>query len=287
MRRKKSSIPSLVAARVRPVRRSPQAGRDGEPGPNHWLHRGIERPDADAPRGVRNDAVVVREAAKQVGDALDAASEAMNKIHALIIGLVHEVRPADCANRRPPHEIAALQPRIDAGLGAIREMVDSTRYGGRCLLEGAWSTTLSGVDSGEPRSIHIRSLDPGRLGDVRVGFLASIGSGGAHELRRATLGTVQSVIEHAAAQVSRWRDEIRSYCDEVVTPLLEVLDVAAENADAAANAVRDPDLAVKTSQLSRVDVFMSTSAPQSRPICRTPFRLVPWSRSRGLDHSVQ
>jgi flagellin-like hook-associated protein FlgL len=165
--------------------------------------------------------------------------------------------------------MTGVQAVINAAVQAVEDVVNTATFEGRFLLKGQWSITLVDPESGEKRSLSLRSMGTGRLGGSSPGSLSSIGSGGMHALRRAQPSAVHAIIAKAAAQVSRQREELLSFSRRMIGPLSDALEIAAENADASENAVHDVDFASRTSHLTPVDALLSAAGKISRqPITR-------------------
>lgn len=92
-------------------------------------------------------------------------------------------------------------------------------------------------------------------GAVTFGFLASLTSGGANDLRRDPANAL-AVADAAIDQVTSVRAFLGSFVNDNVEPAVRELSVHIENLTASESAIRDLDLAAETAELSKKQVLM-------------------------------
>ena len=126
---------------------------------------------------------------------------------------------------------------------------------------GAQFSLGSKVNENGKANIGIKSVSTSSLGNGVVGFLNSIGSGGANSLSSTDLSGAQKIIDSAAKQVSQLRGRLGAFQRFTIGSTVNSLGVAFENASAAESAIRDTDFASETASLTRSQI-LSQSATQ-------------------------
>ncbi len=137
---------------------------------------------------------------------------------------------------------------------------------------GATFALGSKVTEGDKASVGIASVSTGSLGDGTLGYLSSLGSGGANSLTGSNLTTSQQILDKAIKQVSQLRGRLGAFQKFTIGSTVNALGVAYENASAADSAIRDTNFAEETSKLTRAQILsqaaqtvlsQANSAPQS------------------------
>jgi hypothetical protein len=266
---RKSKMPFLIAASLRPTRRPPATAEAGA-----VLRLASDRDEDGTP--AFPDATTVSlavppaalaaalEDGQQALRACRAAEEAICRIQSVLNKLEGLTRLGGRANRRSPKQVARVQSGIDAAVDEVERIVAGTECAGRRILDGTWSVLLTEPTSGRRSLVRIGSFSAEGLGTARVGFLSAIRSGGAGSVHRAGLRSVRAIICSAGESVSRYGEELRSLLTGVIAPLTDAAAVAVENADAARRVAGDADFTVQTGRLKQVDVLASTSQRGSR-----------------------
>ncbi len=252
--RKKSHIPALLAANIRPVRRPPGRTAPGSPP--------VRLASADEPPPNKLPAVSAERSPQFEDDdlarlvtGLRLAGRAVGLIHRLLLDLEKLLEPEHPQRRRSPREIAALQDALDAILDRIDRAANEARCEGRLLLDGNWCVPLPGPRHADRPSLRIQCLKTDRLGRAGLGMLSAARSGGPADLRRGRLGLVRSITAAAIELVAGQRDEIAAF-SSLLAELPPAPAVAAENHAAAAAAHDDADFAAATSRLNRLDALL-------------------------------
>jgi flagellin len=139
--------------------------------------------------------------------------------------------------------------------------------GGGATFELGSKVTESGK-----ASLGIQSVSTGNLGDSSLGYLSSLGSGGANSLSSGSLDNAQSILNKAIQQVSTLRGKIGAFQKFTVGSTTNSLNVALENVTSAESNITDTDFASETSEMTRDQILSSAaqtvlsqanSAPQS------------------------
>ncbi len=271
MSRRKSNIPTLLAARVRPTRRAPLGSAGIRPGAALRLCPGNESCTAQPLSNPQPRIAAARKNARRAADALSLATSTLDDLHARLLRLKDLMRPQRAVRRRSPRQISTLQTQIDAALAPLGEIIAAASFEGRPLLNGRWSITLYEVNSPRRQTLRLPSVNVDRLGSARVGFLSSTRTGGANCPQHSAVTRTYAIVRSAAFQVAQHRDTLAALSVNLVEPLLNAWNVATESADAAQNLIHDPDFAVQTSQLTQIDALLSMSQNLVRPPQHGPF----------------
>jgi flagellin len=125
---------------------------------------------------------------------------------------------------------------------------------------GAKFALGSKVTEAGKASIGIQSITTGSLGDAVIGFLSSLGSGGANSLSSGNLTTAQKIVTESVAQVSQLRGRLGAFQKFTLGSTINSLGVALENASAARSAIRDTDFAAETANLTRSQILSSAAS---------------------------
>jgi flagellin len=116
------------------------------------------------------------------------------------------------------------------------------------------------VTESEKASIGMASVSTGSLGDSTTGFLSSLASGGANQLKGENLVTAQRIIDEAIKQVSQLRGRLGAFQRFTIGSTINSLGVAFENASAAESAIRDTDFAQETANLTRAQILSQAAS---------------------------
>jgi flagellin len=125
---------------------------------------------------------------------------------------------------------------------------------------GATFALGSKVTEGDKASIGIGSVSTGSLGDSGIGFLSTIGSGGANALNTTNLVSAQKIVDTAVKQVSQLRGRLGAFQKFTIGSTINSLGVAYENASAAESAIRDTDFASETANLTRNQILSQAAS---------------------------
>ena len=108
-------------------------------------------------------------------------------------------------------------------------------------------------------SIGVQSVATGQLGNGTLGYLSSIGSGGANSLTSGNLVTAQKILDEATNQVSSLRGRLGAFQKFTLGSTINSLGVAYENISAANSAIRDTDFAQETANLTRYQILSQSA----------------------------
>jgi len=129
------------------------------------------------------------------------------------------------------------------------------------LITGGGATFQLGskVTENAKSSLGIASVSTANLGNASLGFLNSLGSGGANALESGSLVGAQDILSAATKQVSQLRRRLGAFQKFIVASTVNTLGVALVNASAAESAIRDTDFASETSALTRSQILSQAS----------------------------
>jgi flagellin len=126
---------------------------------------------------------------------------------------------------------------------------------------GANFSLGSKVNYGDMASIGISSVTTGSLGSKDLGYLLSLGSGGANSLSSKNLTTAQQIVDKSSQQVSSLRGRLGAFQKFTIGATISNLNVALENVQSSESAITDTDFASETANLTRTQIL--TSAAQT------------------------
>ena len=124
---------------------------------------------------------------------------------------------------------------------------------------GATFSLGSKVQDTLKSSIGIQSIATGQLGDATLGYLSSLGSGGANSLTSNNLVTAQKILDESTNQVSNLRGRLGAFQKFTLGSTINSLGVAFENISAANSAIRDTDFAQETANLTRYQILSQSA----------------------------
>ena len=97
------------------------------------------------------------------------------------------------------------------------------------------------------------------LGSGVVGYLSSLGSGGANSLVSGNTIQSQKIITAAIRQVADLRGRLGALQKDVLETNVNSLNVALENVTASESAIRDADFASETASLTRAQILVQAN----------------------------
>ncbi len=128
------------------------------------------------------------------------------------------------------------------------------------------------VTTANKSSIGIGSVSTSSLGNSTSGVLGTLATGGSNSLAGGNGVDAQEIVKAAISEVSNLRGRLGSFQKFTISPTMNSLEVAFENASAAESAIRDTDFAAETSALTRSQILsnvatnvlaMANAQPQS------------------------
>lgn len=108
-------------------------------------------------------------------------------------------------------------------------------------------------------TLGIGSIAATKLGDEVIGYLSTLGSGGANSLTSANTSTSQNIISASIRQVATLRGRLGAFQKDVLATNVNSLNVALENVTASESAIRDADFASETAAMTRAQVLVQAN----------------------------
>ncbi len=115
------------------------------------------------------------------------------------------------------------------------------------------------VNETNKASIGIGDVSTGSLGDNTLGYLSSLGSGGANSLSATSLDNAQKILTEAVSQVAELRGRLGAFQDYTINSTVNSLNVAYENASSAESAIADTNFASETANLTRSQILQQSA----------------------------
>jgi flagellin len=107
--------------------------------------------------------------------------------------------------------------------------------------------------------IGVGSVNTTKLGDNVVGYLSSLGSGGANSLVGGNTIQAQKVLTSAIRQVATLRGRLGAFQKDILDTNTNSLSVALENVTSSESAIRDADFAKETAALTRSQILVQAN----------------------------
>jgi flagellin len=117
----------------------------------------------------------------------------------------------------------------------------------------------SRVNRGGQIQVGIGSVSTTKLGNETIGYLSSVGSGGANSLVGGNTVNAQKIITEAIRQVATLRGRLGALQKNVLDSNANSLNVALENVTASESAIRDADFASETAALTRAQILVQAN----------------------------
>ena len=102
-------------------------------------------------------------------------------------------------------------------------------------------------------------LSTTNLGNSVVGLLYTLRSGHGNDLASQNFATAQTIVEEAVSQVASYRGRLGSVQRNQIEPNINAQSVARENVTASESIVRDADMAVEVSALTRAQILVQST----------------------------
>jgi len=111
------------------------------------------------------------------------------------------------------------------------------------------------VTSNQQLSLGIQSVAASKLGDLNVGFLTDIVTGGSATLVANKAGAASDIVEEAINQVAILRGRLGAFEKNTLQTNMNSLSVALENVTSSESSIRDANFAEETSNLTRAQIL--------------------------------
>jgi flagellin len=111
------------------------------------------------------------------------------------------------------------------------------------------------VATNQQVNIGIQSVAASKLGDMEVGFLNEIATGGANSIVAGKTAEAGRIIERAIRQVAVLRGRLGAFEKNTIDTNINNLSVTLENVTASESLIRDADFAAETAALTRAQIL--------------------------------
>lgn len=108
-------------------------------------------------------------------------------------------------------------------------------------------------------NVGIGSVSTANLGNNVSGFLRTIGSGGANEVRKKNFVAAQAIITEAVNQIAVLRGRLGSVQKNQIETNIRSQQVALENVTASESSIRDADMASEVAALTRAQILVQST----------------------------
>ncbi len=143
---------------------------------------------------------------------------------------------------------------LDTAFAQTLSSADFTVYGGGSLFQLTQQVNPAG-------QLHLGfdSVHTTRLGDGTVGLLYTLRTGEANDMASKNFPTAQAILAEAIDQVSSYRGRIGNLHRNQIDANINAQGVALENVTASESVIRDADIAVEVSALTRAQILVQST----------------------------
>jgi flagellin len=141
-----------------------------------------------------------------------------------------------------------LTLRPTFGVGTTSFVITS---GGAMFQVGPQVNTNQQINLGLP------SVTPSNLGNVTMGFLSQIVTGGTYAVNSGHAHEASRIVTEAVRQIAMLRGRMGAFERNVVDTNINQLSLTSENLIASESSIRDADFAMETSRLSKDQVLVA------------------------------
>lgn len=108
-------------------------------------------------------------------------------------------------------------------------------------------------------AVGFNSVATTRLGTAVTGLLYTLGSGQTNDLNAKRFDVAQKIVEEAIDQVSSYRGRLGNLHRNQIQPNIDSQNVTLENVTASESVIRDADMAVEVSALTRAEILVQAT----------------------------
>ena len=112
------------------------------------------------------------------------------------------------------------------------------------------------VNTNQQENIGVKSMQPNKLGNRLTGYLSSLQSGQANDLRSGNFKSASDVVTLAIDQVVVLRGRLGSFERNTLQTNINQLEITSENLTSSESVIRDTDFALETSNLTRAQILV-------------------------------
>ena len=157
--------------------------------------------------------------------------------------------------------------RADVRGGGLDARLYLTRTFGQKLSSATFAITGGGalfqvtpeITSNGQLSVGLNSITTSRLGTMTGGLLYTLHSGQANDLAGKNLANAQQILAEAINQVASYRGRLGNLQRNQIQASINSQNVALENVTASESVIRDADMAVEVSALTRAQILVQST----------------------------
>jgi len=172
------------------------------------------------------------------------------------VGVLINGQQASSSGLRADVRANGLDARIFL-TSAFAQVQSSTTFN----ITGGGSTFQLGpeINPAAQASLGIGSISTGNLGNSVVGFLRTLASGESNQVSKNNTIAAQKILNEAINQVAVQRGRLGGFQRNVIETNINSQQVALENVTAAESAIRDADIAVEVTALTRAQILTQST----------------------------
>ncbi len=127
-------------------------------------------------------------------------------------------------------------------------------------VSGGGANLSMGLGSGDAIEYGMTDLDSNNLGTAKLGYLASLKSGGDNDISSGNFTTAQSILDKASSQVSFARGRVGAIQSYTVDSTINSLDDTKEALQSSIESIENLDYALETANNTRLQLLMEIGA---------------------------
>ena len=171
-------------------------------------------------------------------------------------GVLVDGQPADVKGLRADVRAGGLDARIylTQSFGQTLSSITFSITGGGMLFQITPELSSNGTIAAAFDRISATSL-----GNSVTGWLYTLRSGTENDFTSKNFATAQAIVEEAVSQVAFYRGRLGSIQKDFIDPSIDSQRVTLENVTASESIIRDADMAVEVSALTRAQVLVQST----------------------------
>jgi flagellin-like hook-associated protein FlgL len=137
------------------------------------------------------------------------------------------------------------------------QQISSTQY--QITDGGALFQITSEVTTNGQVNIGLDSVSTGNLGNAVIGFLSSLKSGGANEVRTQNFVTAERILREAINQIATQRGRLGGVQRNQIETNINSQQIQLENVQSSESIIRDADMATEVAALTRAQILVQST----------------------------
>jgi len=157
--------------------------------------------------------------------------------------------------------------RADVRSNVLDARIYLTRAFGQKLSSATFTITGGGalfqitpqINPNGQINVGFNSIHTTQLGTATAGLLYSLGSGQSNDLSSRNFSTAQQILSEAISQISSYRGRLGNVQRNQIQTNINSQNVTLENVTASESVIRDADMAVEVSALTRAQILVQST----------------------------